>query len=102
VASGAATACSKATTLTPARGKAENSAASSFQALRFYQGQRRQRESRYDGDVSEETPRGENGHWRRREQRRRSERQRQQKHGAGLRRVYRDAILKRLRARKKS
>ena len=88
--------------MTPARGNDEDSAVRSFQALRFYQGQRRQRESRYDDGVSEQTPRGENGHWRRREQRRVAERRRQQKHGAGLRRVYRDAILKRLRARKKS
>ncbi len=33
----------------------------------------------------------------RREERRRQERERMAKHGAGLRRVYRDAVLKRLR-----
>jgi hypothetical protein len=51
--------------------------------------------------VSEHAPRGEDGRWQRREQRRRAERRRLQKHGAGLRRVYRDAVLKRLRGRKR-
>lgn len=44
---------------------------------------------------------GRAGRWRRREQRRRSERSRLQKHGAGLRRVYIDAIRKRLQARRR-
>jgi len=51
--------------------------------------------------VSENNGHGRPGRWQRREQRKRTERQRQQKHGAGLRRVYRDAILKRLKTRKK-
>ncbi|HLG11102.1 MAG TPA: hypothetical protein VI876_05015 [Dehalococcoidia bacterium] len=51
--------------------------------------------------MSEHTPRNEDGRWRRREQRRHAERQRLQKHGSSLRRVYRDAVLKRLRARKR-
>jgi hypothetical protein len=38
--------------------------------------------------------------WQRREQRRVSDRNRLQKHGAGLRTVYRDAILKRMRHKK--
>ncbi|HEY7466363.1 MAG TPA: hypothetical protein VIB47_06690 [Dehalococcoidia bacterium] len=50
--------------------------------------------------MSEQTPRGTNGRWQRRENRRLAERRRLQKHGATLRRVYRDAVLKRLRARK--
>jgi hypothetical protein len=54
----------------------------------------------YDVAVSEQTPRGTNGRWQRRENRRLAERRRLQKHGATLRRVYRDAVLKRLRARK--
>jgi hypothetical protein len=41
------------------------------------------------------------GRWQRREQRRESERSRLQKHGAGLRTVYRDAILKRMRDKKR-
>ena len=41
------------------------------------------------------------GRWRRREQRRVSVRERLQKHGAGLRTAYRDAILKRMRERKR-
>ena len=45
---------------------------------------------------------GRSGRWRRREKRRQTERQRLQKHGAGLRRVYLDAIRKRLALRKKS
>ena len=44
---------------------------------------------------------GPSGRWRRREQRRVNRRNRLEKHGAGLRRVYRDAILKRLRDRKR-
>jgi hypothetical protein len=51
--------------------------------------------------VSEDNGHGRTGRWQRRERRRQTERQRLQKHGAGLRRVYRDAILKRLKARKK-
>jgi hypothetical protein len=53
-----------------------------------------------------ETEPGDNGRsgpsdrWRRREQRRLNRRNQLQKHGAGLRTVYRDAILKRLRGRK--
>ena len=39
--------------------------------------------------------------WQRRDQRRVSERSRLQKHGAGLRTVYRDAILKRMRDKKR-
>jgi hypothetical protein len=41
------------------------------------------------------------GRWRRREQRRRSEKERLKKHGAGLRRVYVDAVRKRLEERAK-
>jgi hypothetical protein len=44
---------------------------------------------------------GRSGRWRRREQRRVSRRNRLEKHGAGLRRVYRDAVLKRLRAKRR-
>jgi hypothetical protein len=51
--------------------------------------------------MSEQTPSDSQSRWKRRDQRRRAERERLQKHGAGLRRVYRDAILKRLRARKR-
>ena len=40
------------------------------------------------------------GRWQRRERRRRSERERLQKHGASLRRVYIDAVRKRIKARK--
>lgn len=40
------------------------------------------------------------GRWLRREKRRRSERERLQKHGASLRRVYIDAVRKRIQARK--
>jgi hypothetical protein len=43
---------------------------------------------------------GRSGRWRRREKRRMSERQRLKKHGAGLRRVYIDAVRKRLQAKK--
>ncbi len=42
-------------------------------------------------DTGREPSRGE-----RREERQRRERERMAKHGAGLRRVYRDAVLKRL------
>jgi hypothetical protein len=42
---------------------------------------------------------GGSGRWQRREKRRRSERERLQKHGAGLRRVYIDAVRKRLQER---
>jgi len=38
--------------------------------------------------------------WKRRQERREAERNRLQKHGAALRTVYRDAILKRMRAKK--
>jgi hypothetical protein len=38
--------------------------------------------------------------WQRREERRRRERERLRKHGASLRRVYLDAIKKRIRAKK--
>jgi hypothetical protein len=41
------------------------------------------------------------GRCQRREQRRVSARNRLQKHGAGLRTVYRDAVLKRLRGKKR-
>jgi hypothetical protein len=44
---------------------------------------------------------GRSGRWRRREKRRQTERQRLQKHGAGLRRVYIDAIKKRIADSKK-
>jgi hypothetical protein len=51
--------------------------------------------------MSEDNGHARSNRWQRRERRRQTERQRQQKHGAGLRRVYRDAILKRLKTRKK-
>ena len=44
---------------------------------------------------------GRSGRWRRREQRRVSRRTALKKHGAGLRTVYRDAVLKRLRKKKR-
>ena len=44
---------------------------------------------------------GRSGRWQRRDQRRRSEKERLQKHGAGLRRVYIDAVRKRLAERAK-
>ena len=44
---------------------------------------------------------GRSGRWQRREKRRVSARSRLQKHGAGLRTAYRDAILKRLRDKKR-
>ena len=50
--------------------------------------------------MSEDNGRGRSGRWQRRERRRLTERSRLQKHGAGLKRVYRDAVLKRLKARK--
>jgi hypothetical protein len=40
------------------------------------------------------------GRWARREMRRRSARERIEKHGASLRRVYADAVRKRLRAKR--
>jgi hypothetical protein len=43
---------------------------------------------------------GRSGRWLRREQRRRSQRQRLAKHGASLRRVYLDAVRKRLQKKK--
>jgi hypothetical protein len=52
--------------------------------------------------VSENTDRERGGRWARRERRLRAERQRLKKHGAAIRRVYRDAVLKRLKARKKA
>jgi hypothetical protein len=55
----------------------------------------------YHSRVSEKTPREDDARWQRRDQRRRAERQRLQKHGAGLRRVYRDAVLKRLHLHKR-
>jgi hypothetical protein len=45
--------------------------------------------------VSETESKGRSGRWQRREQRRLKERQRIQKHGATLRRVYADAVRKR-------
>ena len=52
--------------------------------------------------MSENDGRGRSGRWQRRQRRRQAERQRQKKHGATIKRVYRDAILKRLKAGKKS
>jgi hypothetical protein len=43
---------------------------------------------------------GSAGRWQRRELRRRRERERLQKHGASLRRVYADAVRKRAKANK--
>jgi hypothetical protein len=43
---------------------------------------------------------GRSGRWQRRERRQQSERNRLKKHGASLRRVYMDAVLKRMKARK--
>ena len=51
--------------------------------------------------MSEDT-KGRSGRWLRREQRRKRVRERLQKHGASLRRVYADAIRKRARAKRKS
>jgi hypothetical protein len=51
--------------------------------------------------VSEDNGRGRSGRWQRRERREVAERRRIKKHGATIRRVYRDAILKRLKARKR-
>ncbi|HLF70565.1 MAG TPA: hypothetical protein VI759_00225 [Dehalococcoidia bacterium] len=45
---------------------------------------------------------GRSGRWRRRETRQKRARERLQKHGASLRRVYADAIRKRLRAKRAS
>jgi len=50
-------------------------------------------------DSAREDRGGRSGHWLRRETRRRRERERLQKHGAGLRRVYLDAVRKRAQAR---
>ena len=47
-----------------------------------------------------ESDRDRSSRWRRRQERREAERNRLQKHGAALRTVYRDAILKRMRAKK--
>ena len=59
--------------------------------------------TRYDFPVSESNRNGEgkSSRWQRRDQRRTSERSRLQKHGAALRTVYRDAILKRMRDKKR-
>jgi hypothetical protein len=46
-------------------------------------------------DQETNSPRA--GRWQRRDQRRRAERRRIKKHGAGLRRTYADAIRRRLR-----
>jgi hypothetical protein len=51
--------------------------------------------------VSGEDNRNDSNRWQRRQRRRQAERERQKKHGATIKRVYRDAILKRLKARKK-
>ena len=51
--------------------------------------------------MSEDT-KGRSGRWLRREQRRKRARERLQKHGASLRRVYADAIRKRAARRKSS
>jgi hypothetical protein len=56
---------------------------------------------RYDRRVSEENGPSRSRRWQRRERRRSAERSRQKKHGAALKRVYRDAVLKRMKARKK-
>ena len=55
----------------------------------------------YHHRVNENADRERSGRWQRRERRRLAERQRLKKHGAAIRRVYRDAILKRLKARRK-
>jgi hypothetical protein len=47
--------------------------------------------------ADEETSADKAHRWRRREERLRSERERIKKHGASIRRVYRDAVLKRKR-----
>jgi hypothetical protein len=52
-------------------------------------------------NANEDARSGKSGRWTRREQRRVSKRSRLEKHGAGLRTVYRDAVLKRLRAKKR-
>lgn len=52
--------------------------------------------------MSESNGRGRSGRWQRRERRRNAERKRQKQHGAAIKRVYRDAILKRLRAARES
>jgi hypothetical protein len=49
--------------------------------------------------MSNEETTGRSERWQRREKRRRSEKARQQKHGASLRRVYADAVRKRLQER---
>jgi len=51
--------------------------------------------------MSEGETTGRSGRWLRREERRRRERQRLAKHGAGLRRVYVDAIRKRIQAKRR-
>jgi hypothetical protein len=50
--------------------------------------------------VSEDNSNARLGRWQRRERRRQAERSRQKKHGAAIKRVYRDAIRNRLTARK--
>jgi hypothetical protein len=49
----------------------------------------------------DEGEQGRSGRWQRRQKRRSSERARLKKHGATLRRVYADAVRKRLVARKR-
>ena len=55
----------------------------------------------YHHPVNESTDRERIGRWARRESRRRAERQRLKKHGATIKRIYRDAVLKRLKERRK-
>src|SRR6476646_7819403 len=96
VASGAATACSNATTRTPARG-IEDATFSDIPGASYVspsQGARR-----YDAGMAERADAAQR--WARREARRRSERARLQRHGGGLRRVYLDAVKKRAEAKKK-
>src|SRR4051812_10785897 len=95
VASGAATACSKATTRTPANG-IEYESLSAISAGSYEtqsQGARR-----YDAYMTEREDAAQR--WARREARRKAERERLQKHGGGLRRVYLDAVRKRAEAKK--
>jgi hypothetical protein len=57
------------------------------------------RDPRYDRKVSERNDHERSNRWQRRERRKQAERRRIKKHGAALRRVYRDAVLKRLKRR---
>jgi hypothetical protein len=50
--------------------------------------------------MGEQEKDGPSGRWQRRELRRRSERSRIKKHGAGLRRIYIDSVRKRVAERK--